>query len=139
MADISVLSNPETCYWYGLGGTISSDAFAAADSANRIHTFVRGSDGAMWENGFSSSPWNPSGAHWIGHGGSISALSPQALIGSQTYAYVLGGDNAIWRKVYATSSAPAASSEAEAFGKSDSAVQSEGIVAGGTGASIPMS
>jgi len=51
----------------------------------------------------------------------------------------LGGDNAIWHKVYATSSALAASSEAEAFGKSDSPVQSEEVVAGGTGASIPMS
>ena len=139
MADINVLSNPETCTWHSLGGAISSEAFSATDSANSIHTFVRGSDGAMWENVFSSSPWNPSGAHWISHGGSITDWSPQALISSQTYAYVLGGDNAIWHKVYATSSALAASSEAEAFGKSDSPVQSEEVVAGGTGASIPMS
>jgi hypothetical protein len=139
MADISVFDDPETCTWYSLGGAISSEAFAATDSANSIHTFVRGSDGAMWENVFSSSPWNPSGAHWIGHGGFITDWSPQALIGSQTYAYALRGDNAIWRKVYATSSALAVSSEAEAFEKSDSPVQPEGGVAGGTGASIPMS
>lgn len=139
MASINGISDPETCTWDRLGGVISSDAFAATDNANRIHTFVRGSDGTMWENVFSSSPWNPSGAQWIGHGGYLNAWSPQALIGSQTCAYVLGGDNAIWRKVYATSVASAASSEAEANGKDDSPAQSEGMVAGGTGASIPMS
>jgi hypothetical protein len=57
----------------------------------------------MWENVFSANPWNPSGALWIGHGGSIIG-SPQALLNSMTYAYVQGGDSAIWRKVYTTSS-----------------------------------
>lgn len=139
MVDVNVLSDPETCNWYLLGGVISSDAFATTDTSNRIHTFVRGSDGSMWENVFVSSPWNPSGAQWIGHGGYLSTCSPQALISGQTYAYILGGDNAIWRKVYTTSVASAASSEAEAFGKIDSPVYSEGLVAGGTGASIPLS
>jgi hypothetical protein len=102
IADIDGLSSPETCSWTGFGGVSASDPFASTDTSGRVHTFVSGSDGTMWENVFSGNPWNPSGALWIGHGGSISG-SPQALLNGVTYAYVQGGDSTIWRKVYSTS------------------------------------
>ena len=130
MADINGLSNPETCTWIGFGGGITSETFASTDTSGRVHTFVRGGDGAMWENVFSSNPWNPSGALWVGHGGSIIG-SPQALLDGQTYAYVQGGDSAIWRKVFATS--VPSSSVAEASGKVDSPVEAVTLVEGATG------
>lgn len=136
MADINGLSDPETCNWIGFGGVLGSEPFASTDASGRVHTFVRGSDGSTWENVFSSSPWNPSGNRWIGHGGAIT-WSPQALLDGQTYAYVQGTDGAIWRKVYTTSEP--SSSIAEQSEKADSPAQSEGMVAGGTGASMPMS
>jgi hypothetical protein len=132
MADINGLSNPETCTWRGFGGGLTSEAFASTDTSGRVHTFIRGGDGAMWENVFSSNPWNPSGARWVGHGGNI-IQSPQALLDGQTYAYVKGGDNAIWRKLYATS--VPASSVAEASGKVDSPVEVVTLVEGATGSS----
>jgi hypothetical protein len=69
MCDVSS-GSPETGTWYGLGGVISSDPFAVADtSANKIHVFVRGGDSALWENVFSTTPWNPIGNQWQGIGG----------------------------------------------------------------------
>jgi hypothetical protein len=132
IADISVLNNPETCTWRGFGGGLTSETFASTDTSGRVHTFVRGGDGAMWENVFSSNPWNPSGAQWIGHGGSIS-WSPQGLLNGQTFAYVLGGDSAVWRKVYPTS--VPASSVAEASGKVDTPVEAVTLVGNATGSS----
>jgi len=132
MADIRGSSDPETCNWIYFGGVLASEPFASTDTYNRVHTFIRGSDGAMWENVFSSSPWNPSGAKWIGHGGSIS-WSPWAILNGQTYAYVEGGDSAIWRKVYATSEP--SSSDVEASAKKDTPVEPIILVDGATGAS----
>jgi hypothetical protein len=122
MADVNGLSDPETCSWINLGGGLTSEPFASADTSGKVHTFVRGGDGAMWENVFSSNPWNPSGARWIDHGGSVIGL-PKALLNGQTYAYVQWGDSAIWRKVF-TTSVPSSSVE-EASGKIDSAVETE--------------
>jgi hypothetical protein len=102
IADVSGLSNPETCTWTGFGGSIGSDPIASADTSGRVHSFVRGADGAMWENVFFGIPWNPAGAQWVGHGGSIIG-SPNALLDGATYAYVQGSDTAMWRKVFATS------------------------------------
>ncbi|MDD4653763.1 MAG: hypothetical protein PHQ34_16195, partial [Methanothrix sp.] len=131
MADVNGLSDPEACTWIGFGGVLTSEPFASTDTSGRVHTFVRGGDGAMWENVFSSNPWNPSGALWIGHGGSIIG-SPQALPDGMTYAYVQGGDSAIWRKAYATS-APS-SSVAEASGKEDSSIEAVTLEEGAIGA-----
>ncbi|MDD2754109.1 MAG: C25 family cysteine peptidase [Methanothrix sp.] len=133
IADIYAKSDPETCNWIGFGGVLASEPFASTDTSGRVHTFVRGSDGAMWENVFSSNPWNPSGAQWIGYGGSINIWSPQALMDGQTYAYVQGLDNAMWRKVFITS--VASSAVGEASGKVDSLVEAVTLVEGATGSS----
>jgi len=132
IADVNALGDPETCNWISFGGYLTSETFASIDTSYRVHTFVRGGDGAMWENVFSSNPWNPSGALWIRHGGSISMLSPQALLNGQTYAYVQWGDSAIWQKVFDTS--VPSSSVAEASGKVDGPVEPVTLVEGATGA-----
>lgn len=129
-AYVNGLSNPETCTWRGFGGVLGSEPFASTDTSGRVHTFVRGGDGVMWEKVFSSNPWNPSGALWIGHGGRIIG-SPQALLDGQTYAYVQGGDSAIWRKVFANS--VPSSSVAEVSEKGDSPVEPMTPTVGGTG------
>lgn len=117
IADINGLSNPETCNWIYLGGLIAPDPFISADTSGMVHSFVRGVDSAMWENVFSGNPWNPSGAQWVSHGGSIIG-SPQSLLDGVTYAYVEGSDSAMWRKVFSTS-APS-SSAMDVSGAADS-------------------
>lgn len=130
MADVNVQSDPETCTWISFGGGLTSEPFASTDTSGKVHTFVRGGDGAMWENVFSSNPWNPSGTLWIGHGGAIIGL-PQALLNGQTYAYVQGGDSAIWRKVFATS--VPSSSVVEASGKVDHPLEAVALAEEATG------
>jgi hypothetical protein len=132
IADIYALGDPETCNWISFSGVLTSELFASTDTSGGVHTFVRGSDSAMWENVFCSNPWNPSGAQWIGHGGSISMWSPQALLNGQTYAYVQGGDSSIWQKVFGTS--VPSSSVAEVYGKVDGPVEPMILVEGATGA-----
>jgi hypothetical protein len=107
MCDVNSDSEPETGTWYGLGGVITADPFVVADtSANKIHAFVRGSDSALWENIFSTSPWNPGGNQWQGTGGLMLAYTPGASIASNTKAFVIGTDHALWRNTHATFSAP---------------------------------
>jgi hypothetical protein len=72
-----------------------------SDSQGNIHTFVQGGDSSLWENVFSSSPWNPSGAEWHGHGGCI-LFNPVALANGHTHVAVLGCDSALWKNVFAT-------------------------------------
>lgn len=103
MCDVYSATQPETGTWLGLGGFISSDPYAVADiSANKIHVFVRGGDSALWENIFSTSPWNPTGYQWQGISGSILTYTPGAVIGSNTQAFAIGTDHALWRNTHAT-------------------------------------
>jgi len=106
MCDVFSDSEPEIGTWHGLGGVITTDPFVVADaSANKIHAFVRGGDSALWENIFSTSPWNPGGNQWQGFGGLLLAYTPGALIASDTQAFVIGTDHALWRNTHATFSA----------------------------------
>jgi hypothetical protein len=133
VGDVNALADPETCTWYYLGGVISSEPFMSTDTANRIHTFVRGGDGTMYENVFTS--WIPTGAKWFGYGGGIHCYSPWALLDGQTYAYIWGTDNSIYRMIYTTTSPSTAESPADSSGKTDISIPPEARVEGATGAS----
>jgi hypothetical protein len=77
------------------------DPFVVADSsASKIHVFVRDSDSALWENIFSTSPWNPGENQWQGIGGLLLAYRPGACIASNTQAFVIGTDHALWRNMH---------------------------------------
>lgn len=105
MCDVNSAAQPETGYWYSLSGVISSDPFAVADtSAKKIHTFVRGSDSALWKNIFSTYPWNPGGKQWQGIGGSILTYTPGATPERINQAFVIGTDHALWRNAHTTPS-----------------------------------
>lgn len=103
MCDVNSGSDPEAGTWYSLGGIISSDPFVIADtSSSKIHAFARGGDLSLWENRFSTSPWNPEENQWQGFGGSLLAYAPEGLIATNTQAFVIGTDNALWRNAHAT-------------------------------------
>jgi hypothetical protein len=118
ICDVDSASEPEIGSWYGLGGVITSDPDAIADtSANKIHVFVRGGNSALWENIFSTNPWNPNGNQWQSMGGAILTYASGATIGSNTQAFVVGTDHALWRNTHATFSA--SSSEESSIQKPD--------------------
>jgi hypothetical protein len=96
----------KSAHWVPLGGYITSGGYAITDTAGNIHTFVKGGDGAAWENVFSS--WNPAGAQWHGQGGLLigAAWPPVAFANGYTQMAVIGADSALWKKVYPTISAP---------------------------------
>jgi len=89
-------------HWFPLGGYIISGGYAITDAAGYIHTFVKGGDGAAWENVFAS--WNPAGAQWRGQGGVLHSYSwpPVAFANGYTRMAVIGADSALWKKVYPT-------------------------------------
>lgn len=91
-------------HWFRLGGVIGSGGYAVTDSLGRIHTFAKGADGAAWENVFSSSPWNPSGAQWHYQGGVLHSMAwhPVALANGYTHMVVVGSNSALYKKVYTT-------------------------------------
>jgi len=106
MCDVDSSSQTETGSWHRLGGVIRSDIFAVADSSGgKIHSFARGSDMALWENAFTTSPWNPESGEWQCLGGSILDYRPGATIAAITQAFVIGTDNGLWQNTHATASA----------------------------------
>ncbi len=87
--------------WVSLGGVLGSDPYVIYDTQGNIHTFVQGGDSSLWENIFSSSPWNPSGGQWHGHGNCI-LFNPVAFANGYTHVAVLGCDSALWKNVFET-------------------------------------
>ncbi len=88
-------SSPGTAGW-ALGGLTTVAAGAApavASSGSRMDVFVRGSDGALWQNTYAQSGWSG----WVSRGGVI-ASDPVAVSGRNGRVDVLARspDNHTW-------------------------------------------
>jgi hypothetical protein len=84
--------------WKPLGGILYSNPRVIFDDQKRMHTFVRGGDGALWDN---VGTWTGSGynSKWYSLGGVITS-DPKPLKkydGSNlVYIYVRGSDGSLW-------------------------------------------
>jgi hypothetical protein len=102
MGDILATASPETCNWYKLGGYLTSGHSAVAYWPDKkIHTFVRGSDNALWENTVTTYPFTPTSSTWNSLGGAMLSYTPAALISGNTKAYCIGTDYALWQNAHA--------------------------------------
>lgn len=83
--------------WASLGGIGTSGPTAASGSATRVDTFVRGTDGGLWQNTLSGSTW--SGWQPLG-GGVVSDPGAVSLSASRIDVFVRGTDNQLWQKTW---------------------------------------
>lgn len=82
--------------WYGKGGVLSSNPFAAKDYNGKTHVLVRGSDNAAWD--FIYDPAASTG-HWKYLGGYITEAPTAAMDPTNNNIIRVaakGGDNALW-------------------------------------------
>ncbi len=80
--------------WSYFGGEITSNPYVIFDALGIMHVFVRGSDGALYENADGS---------WLGHGGYITSDAIPAFDSeSALCTFVRGGDGALWEFVDGT-------------------------------------
>ncbi|MBN1323222.1 MAG: right-handed parallel beta-helix repeat-containing protein [Methanotrichaceae archaeon] len=84
--------------WTPIGGVAESNARVTYDSQGTIHTFVRGSDGCLWDN--RGVPTGDGYAfEWTGLGGTISSDAwplNDPFHPNMIYTYVRGSDGALW-------------------------------------------
>lgn len=84
--------------WKSIGGIGSSNPRVIFDDQGRRHTFVRGGDGALWDN---VGIWTGTGynGNWYSLGGVITS-DPKPLKGNDgsniIYIYCRGSDGALW-------------------------------------------
>ena len=86
--------------WAALGGYITSSPTAVSWADGRIDTFVRGGDGALWQNTYANNAWSG----WTSLGGQIAPNTSPAVSSQATGKldlFVIGTDNALWHKSYA--------------------------------------
>jgi thiol-disulfide isomerase/thioredoxin len=86
--------------WASLGGYITSSPTAVSWADGRIDTFVRGGDGALWQNTYANNAWSG----WTSLGGQIAPNTSPAVSSQATGKldlFVIGTDNALWHKSYA--------------------------------------
>ena len=77
--------------WSGLAGVITSNPYVIFDALGVVRVFVRGSDGALYEN---------AGGSWLGHGGYITSDAIPAFDSeSALCTFVRGDDGSLWEFV----------------------------------------
>ena len=92
--------------WYGLGGYISPTGSGStiyegnpepvADSNGKIHVFVRGGDGALWDDVGSLNPFDNTRYYdWNSLGGYITS-DPSAIADNLIKVAVRAGDGSLW-------------------------------------------
>jgi len=87
--------------WNPLGGYLTSGPYVIYDDDGRIHTFVRGGDGSLWDNvgvwdAYSGQYWHD----WNYHGGYITS-HPKPIVDpnyNSILVFARGGDGALWAK-----------------------------------------
>ncbi|HWQ20832.1 MAG TPA: right-handed parallel beta-helix repeat-containing protein, partial [Methanotrichaceae archaeon] len=75
--------------WRSLGGSVKSAPQAVYDSQKRLHAFVRGGDGALWDNVDGT---------WHNLGGTITSVAKPLAASSDKrviYTYARGGDGSL--------------------------------------------
>ena len=86
-----------TCAMEGLGGGTRSHATVTAQDAGHRDVFVRGSDGAVWQNSWAGTGWGG----WVSLGGGTASAPGAVSWGTgRIDLFVRGGDNAIWHKFW---------------------------------------
>ena len=87
-------------FWNPAGGHIASNPYIIFDNETNIHTFVRGSDDALWDLfGWWDEESGTYLGEWWGLGGQITS-DPRPILDPNytdvTHAYVRGEDGALW-------------------------------------------
>ena len=81
--------------WESLGGVLTSGPGASSWAANRLDTFVRGTDNAMWHKWWNGSSW----LGWEQLGGVLTSEPAAVSWGpNRIDTFVRGTDNALWHK-----------------------------------------
>ncbi len=96
-ATSDLIPTPGSWVWNNYGGYLTSDPFIIEANNGWDHVFVRGGDGALYDN-----VWGD----WYGFGGYIHSDSdPYAVKDGQGRIHILvrGGDNSLWDNVFDTS------------------------------------
>jgi peptidoglycan hydrolase-like protein with peptidoglycan-binding domain len=81
--------------WESLGGVLTSAPTVSSWAANRLDTFVRGTDNALWHKWWNGSSWSG----WESLGGVLTSAPGAVSWGSNRIdTFVRGTDNALWHK-----------------------------------------
>jgi hypothetical protein len=78
--------------WSRLGGVITSDPYAIYDSQGTMHVFVRGNEGALWEN---------TNRNWLNRGGYITSGAKPVFDPKESIidTFVRGSEGSLWKYV----------------------------------------
>src|SRR5665647_3367871 len=85
--------------WQSLGGTLTASPGATSSASGAIDVFLRGSEGDVWQRGYSNNAWGG----WAALGGQLaSGTGPAACSwgAGRLDVFVQGTDTVMWHKSY---------------------------------------